>query len=304
MSQNINFAQMRQILRDFYSARRDNFAITFAMAALTIISAGCTGDYNQANSGNAAMQTDASSAPPKLLPKSATATNSHTNAFQSSRPADENTGDSVINSSRGGSSVAINGWQYCLAPSHAEHKVYISPPFPKSAELSNTETAFAQMLLQSGVQHDDVQCPIGNDEGSISTMREHAISFNRKVGNTIVTLSWEPSQFSQPEDEDPVDENIHTGNSGPSADGSAWQYCLAPSYTEHKVYISSPFPKSAPLSNTETAFAKMLFQSEIQHDAVQCPNGNDEPSISSMREHAISFNHDLGNTIITLNWEP
>ena len=235
-----------------------------------------------------------------------TATNSQlqTKAFQSFQPAAENTGNSAIYSSSGESSVAINGWQYCLAPSHAEHKVYISPPFPKSAELSNTETAFAQMLLQSGVQHDDVQCPIGNDEGSISTMREHAISFNRKVGNTIVTLSWEPSQFSQPEDEDPVDENIHTGNSGPSADGSAWQYCLAPSYTEHKVYISSPFPKSAPLSNTETAFAKMLFQSEIQHDAVQCPNGNDEPSISSMREHAISFNHDLGNTIITLNWEP
>jgi hypothetical protein len=90
MSQNINFAQMRQILRDFYSARRDNFAITFAMAALTIISAGCTGDYNQANSGNAAMQTDASSAPPKLLPKSATATNSQLQtkacAFRRSRP--------------------------------------------------------------------------------------------------------------------------------------------------------------------------------------------------------------------------
>jgi hypothetical protein len=139
-----------------------------------------------------------------------TATNSQlqTKAFQSFQPAAENTGNSAIYSSSGESSVAINGWQYCLAPSHAEHKVYISPPFPKSAELSNTETAFAQMLLQSGVQHDDVQCPIGNDEGSISTMREHAISFNRKVGNTIVTLSWKPSQFSQPEDEDPVDENI------------------------------------------------------------------------------------------------
>jgi hypothetical protein len=124
------------------------------------------------------------------------------------------------------------------------------------------------------------------------------------TGNTIVTLSWEPSQFYPPEDEDPVDENIYTGNSGPSADGSAWQYCLAPSYAENKVYISSPFPKSAPLSNTETAFAKMLFQSEIQHNAVQCPNGNDEPSISNMRQHAISFNHELGNTIITLNWKP
>jgi hypothetical protein len=307
MSPNTNFARMRRILRDFYSARRDSFAFTFAMATLTIIGAGCTAvHYNQADSGHAAMQRDANSAPPKRLPKSVTATNSQlqTKAFQSFQPAAENTGNSAIHSSSGESSVAINGWQYCLAPSHVEHKVYISPPFPKSAELSNTETAFAQMLLQSQIQHDDVQCPNGNDEPSISTMRQYAISFIRKVGNTIVTLSWEPSQISQPEDEDPVSENIYTGNSGPSADGSAWQYCLAPSYAENKVYISSPFPKSAALYNTETAFAKMLFQSEIQHDAVQCPYGNDEPAISSMREYAISFNHDLGNTIITLNWEP
>ena len=85
---------------------------------------------------------------------------------------------------------------------------------------------------------------------------------------------------------------------------SAWQYCLAPSYAENKVYISSPFPKSASLNSTETAFAKMLFQTKIQHDAIQCPNGKDEPSVSSLREHAISFNHELGNTIITLNWKP
>jgi hypothetical protein len=68
---------MRQILRDFYSARRDNFAITFAMATLTIISAGCTDEnYNQANSGHAAMQTDANSAPAKFPPKSESATKS------------------------------------------------------------------------------------------------------------------------------------------------------------------------------------------------------------------------------------
>jgi hypothetical protein len=140
------------------------------------------------------MQRDANSAPPKHLPKSAKATNSQlkTKAFQSFQPADENTGDSAINSSSGGSSVAINGWQYCLAPSHAEHKVYISPPFPKSAALNSTEAAFDRMLLQSQIQHDAVQCPNGNDEPATSSMRQYAISFNRKLGNTIITLNWKP----------------------------------------------------------------------------------------------------------------
>ena len=101
-----------------------------------------------------------------------------------------------------------------------------------------------------------------------------------------------------------MSENIYTGNSGPIAQGATWQYCLAPSYAENKVYISSPFPKSASLKTSETSFAKMLVQSKIQHDGVQCPTGTDKPSIANMREYAIGFSHDLGNTIITYNWKP
>jgi len=306
MSPNTHFARMRQILRDFYSARRVNFAVTLAMATLTIIGAGCTDvQYNQAKSGNAAMQMNPNSAPAKLLPKSATATDSQlqTSALQSFQPEAKDATNSAIHSSSGESSAAINGWQYCLAPSHAEHKIYISPLFPKSAALSNTETAFAQMLLQSDAPHDDVQCPNSNDEHSISSMRQRAINFNRKAGNMIVTLNWEPLKFSQP---DAANDNIYTGNGGPSTDinGSVWQYCLAPSQAEHKIYISPLFPKSAALSNTETAFNQMLVKSKIRHDDVQCPNGNDEDSISSMRQTAISFNHKVGNTIITLDWNP
>ena len=185
---------------------------------------------------------------------------------------------------------------------HMPNKVYITPPFPKGADLTKTETALAQKLLQ--VQHDAILYPLGDDEASISIMRRHAISFNLKVGNTIIALNWDPSQFSRPKGEDHASENIYTGNSGPSAEGASWQYCLAPSYAENKVYISSPFPKSASLHTGETAFAKMLVQSKIQHDGVQCPNGNDRPSIWSMRAHAISFNHDLGKTIIILDQTP
>ena len=135
----------------------------------------------------------------------------------------------------------------------------------------------------------------------MATMRDDAIGFNRKIGNTIVTLNWQP--FSLSEDEDPIDAAIYTGDSGTSPDPSAaWQYCFAPSYAENKIYISAPFPKNTSLHASEIAFAKKLLESEIQHDAVQCPNGNDEPVISSMRQRAISFNQDRGNTIVTLDW--
>jgi hypothetical protein len=80
-------------------------------------------------------------------------------------------------------------WQYCLAPSHTEHKVYISAPFPSSG---SPDSALDRMLSQSGVGHDDVQCPRADNERSIVTMRQEAISFNHRAGNEIVNLNWKP----------------------------------------------------------------------------------------------------------------
>jgi len=217
-------------------------------------------------------------------------------SFQSA--ANENTGHSALNSVNDLSRNA--GWQFCLAASRADHKVYISPPFPKTASLNVIAIAFSQRLIE--FQHEVVQCPISKYKGSISTMREDAISFNRKIGNTIVTLNWQP--FSVSDDEDPIDATIYTGNAtGMRLDRpAAWQYCLAPSNADNKIYISAPFPKSTSLYVNEIAFAKKLRESKIQHGAVQCPIGVDEPSVLSMRQRAISFNQDRGNTIVTLGW--
>jgi hypothetical protein len=81
-------------------------------------------------------------------------------------------------------------WQYCLAPSHTEHKVYISAPFPSSE--GSPDSALDRVLYRSGVRHDDVQCPRADDERSIQIMRRDAISFNQKSGNQIVNLNWKP----------------------------------------------------------------------------------------------------------------
>jgi hypothetical protein len=300
------FARIGGVWRDLYSAGRDGFAI--AIAFISIIAAtSAAHNSNQADPARWAMQSNsdfsqsnADSAQTKLAtdPDFPIKGQLAAKAFQPS--ADETTRHNAIQSSSNTSSVVDSGWQYCLAASGAEHKVYISPPFPRNAELNIIQVEFAQRLLE--LQHDPVQCPTSKYKGSMATMRDNAIGFNRAIGNAIVTLNWQP--FSISEDEDPIDAAIYTGDSRTSPDPSAaWQYCFAPSYAENKIYISAPFPKNTSLHASEIAFAKKLLESEIQHDVVQCPNGNDEPSISSMQQRAISFNHELGKTIINLNWK-
>src|SRR5262249_46312665 len=158
-------------------------------------------------------------------------------------------------------------------------------------KLNIIAIAFSQRL--AALQHEAVQCPISKYKGSIATMREDAVNFNRRVGNAIVTLNWQP--FTVSADEDPIEAAVYTGASGMSLDRQGvWQYCLAPSNADNKIYISAPFPKSTSLHVNETAFAKKLVESKIQHGPVQCPNGVDEPSVLSMRQRAISFNQDRG----------
>jgi hypothetical protein len=83
-------------------------------------------------------------------------------------------------------------WQYCLAPSHTEHKIYISAPFPMNGAPGNSDSAFEQSLIQAGLRHDDIQCPRADDESSIVVMRQEAISFSHAAGNEIVNLNWKP----------------------------------------------------------------------------------------------------------------
>src|SRR5271169_1804683 len=79
-------------------------------------------------------------------------------------------------------------WQYCLAPSYAEHKIYMSGTFPVRGALDDAGSVFEQLLDRAGLRHDVVQCPRAEDERSIITMQQYAISFNQGNGNTIVRL--------------------------------------------------------------------------------------------------------------------
>jgi hypothetical protein len=85
-------------------------------------------------------------------------------------------------------------WQYCLAPSHAEHKVYMSTTFFVRGSLIDADSAFERMLEQAGLQHDDVQCPRADDERTIVEMMQYAIILNQEAGNAIVHLPLEKTR--------------------------------------------------------------------------------------------------------------
>ena len=138
------------ILRELYLAGRDGFAI--AVAIMTIIAAtGVAHNYNQADPARSTIQSisdfaqsNADSAETRFSPDPESPIKSQlaARAFQPS--ADETTRHSAIQSSSNPSSVVNTSWQYCLAASGAEHKVYISPPFPRTAELNIIQIEFAQ----------------------------------------------------------------------------------------------------------------------------------------------------------------
>ena len=84
-------------------------------------------------------------------------------------------------------------WRYCLAPSHAERKVYISPPFPATMSMDDAESQFGRMLSRSGRHFDDVQCPRGDGETAVLTMQQYAITINRELGDEVINLRWKPN---------------------------------------------------------------------------------------------------------------
>lgn len=83
-------------------------------------------------------------------------------------------------------------WRYCLAPSHAEHKVYVTPPFSATIPMDDAESELAHSLSKSGLHYDDVQCPRSDDESSVFDMQQHAVSINRELGNQVIGLHWKP----------------------------------------------------------------------------------------------------------------
>jgi hypothetical protein len=85
-----------------------------------------------------------------------------------------------------------DGWRYCLAPFHAEHKIYMSLPFPATIAMDAAESQFGRALIRSGVRYDDVQCPLSDSEAGALSMQRHAVSVNHELGIQVINMHWRP----------------------------------------------------------------------------------------------------------------
>jgi hypothetical protein len=83
-------------------------------------------------------------------------------------------------------------WRYCLAPSHSENTVYMSPVFPTDLPMGSAESDFGSVLQRARYHYDDVQCPLSDNETSALAMQRQTIDYNRQLGNRIVDLPWRP----------------------------------------------------------------------------------------------------------------
>jgi hypothetical protein len=88
-----------------------------------------------------------------------------------------------------------------------------------------------------------------------------------------------------------------------TATAADWQYCLAPSNQERKVYLTGIFPTNGPRT-VDSSFDKILLQKDLHHDVVQCPWADSQKKIMTMLQDAVTYNQRIGRNIVYINWEP
>jgi hypothetical protein len=82
-------------------------------------------------------------------------------------------------------------WGYCVAPSDAQNRIYVSRPFPIGAPGA-AEPGFDIALTAHRLSHDAVECARAESEAAAIIMRQHAIEVNRGWGRQVVDMPWRP----------------------------------------------------------------------------------------------------------------
>ena len=104
------------------------------------------------------------------------------------KPANRN---AIISISRAIMENKWQYWQYCLAPSHTEHKIYFSPMIPLNGYLNGADSTFDQVLIKAGLAHDAVQCPRAPNKPTLVFRQKYSIRFNKEIGNAIINVNWD-----------------------------------------------------------------------------------------------------------------
>jgi hypothetical protein len=82
-------------------------------------------------------------------------------------------------------------WSYCVAPSDAQNRIYISKPFASVGPRAEAE--FDEALQARQLPHDAVECARADDQASAIVMRQQAITVNREWGRQVIDLRWRPA---------------------------------------------------------------------------------------------------------------
>jgi hypothetical protein len=94
------------------------------------------------------------------------------------------------------STAALADWRYCYASAPDQHRFYMSLPFVQTQPAETIEDAFRRMLDERGIQPRAVVCPRGHDQAEVQERMDHATSYNRQNGNTVVPLDWSPASLT------------------------------------------------------------------------------------------------------------
>lgn len=82
-----------------------------------------------------------------------------------------------------------------------------------------------------------------------------------------------------------------------------WRYCLARA-PQRIVYVSAPFSTLDSMDRINAAFAQRLDRDQRVHDPVQCPRAEAATVLRAMRQAALRFNREEGETVVELDWAP
>lgn len=143
------------------------------------------------------------------------------------------------------------------------------------------------------------------DGDTLTTKPAASDAFATKPASDVpATKPASDGPVTNPASDAPATKNTKTLLKMASADNwQDWQYCLAPSYADHKVYLSEPIPVSGIVNRADAAFDRMLNKAGLLHDVVQCPRAPNKPTLLFRQKYTIRFNEEIANRIIPVKWD-
>jgi hypothetical protein len=188
---------------------------------------------------------------------------------------------------------------------NAELRAVLESVAPKGARATATNDAMATGPMEAAVIHQDSIPPVREiappiASNSFSNPAPNSSNSDR-AANPAAERQTAPTPVSIGER---AKEIAALRRAKLIEDRQEWRYCLAPSYAERRVYLSSPIPSNAIFESAEAVFERTLKKENIAHDEVQCPRAPNKPTLLFRQRYAVRWNQDNGTNVVRLIWRP